>query len=86
MQAKKLKTLTGVVISNSGNKSIKVAIDFKIRHPKYGKYVKRRTKLAVHDERNQAGTGDMVEIAECRPYSKTKSWRLISVVQKAAEK
>ena len=78
--------MTGVVISNSGNKSVKVAIDFKIRHPKYGKYVKRRTKLAVHDERNQAGTGDMVEIAECRPYSKTKSWRLISVVQKAAEK
>jgi small subunit ribosomal protein S17 len=86
MQAKKLKTVTGVVISNSGNKSVKVAIDFKIRHPKYGKYVKRRTKLTVHDERNQAGTGDVVEIAECRPYSKTKSWRLISVVQKAPEK
>ncbi|HUT30295.1 MAG TPA: 30S ribosomal protein S17 [Sedimentisphaerales bacterium] len=86
MQDRKLKTLTGVVISNSGDKSIKVAIDFKISHPKYGKYVKRRTKLAVHDERNQAGTGDLVEIAQCRPYSKTKSWRLIAVVQKAPEK
>ena len=86
MQDRKLKTLTGVVISNSGDKSIKVAIDFKISHPKYGKYVKRRTKLAVHDERNQAGTGDVVELAECRPYSKTKSWRLVRVVEKAAPK
>ncbi|MHC4184504.1 MAG: 30S ribosomal protein S17 [Planctomycetota bacterium] len=85
MQDRKLKTLTGVVISNSGNKSIKVAIDFKIKHPKYGKYVRRRTKLGVHDERNEARTGDMVEVAECRPYSKTKSWRLVQVVQKAIQ-
>jgi small subunit ribosomal protein S17 len=86
MQDRKLKTLTGVVIGNSGDKSIKVAIDFKISHPKYGKYVKRRTKLAVHDESNQAGAGDVVELAECRPYSKTKSWRLLRVVEKAAQK
>ena len=83
MQDRKLKTLTGVVVSNSGDKSITVAIDFKIKHPKYGKYVKRRTKLAVHDEQNQAGVGDLVEIAECRPYSKTKSWRLVRVAEKA---
>jgi small subunit ribosomal protein S17 len=85
MQDRKLKTLTGLVISNSGDKSIKVAIDFKIKHPKYGKYVRRRTKLGVHDERNEARTGDVVEVAECRPYSKTKSWRLVQVVQKAIQ-
>ena len=77
-----IKTQTGVVISSSGNKSVKVAIDFKVRHPKYGKYVKRRTKLGVHDEHNQASVGDIIEIAQCRPYSKTKSWRLVRVVGK----
>jgi len=80
-----LKTITGRVISNSGNKSVKIAIDFKVRHPKYGKYVRRRTKLGVHDERNQANLGDLVEIAQCRPYSKTKSWRLLRVVEKAVQ-
>jgi len=82
MQDRKLKTVTGVVISNSGDKSIKIAIDFKVRHPKYGKYIKRRTKLGVHDEQNQAGVGDVVEVAQCRPYSKTKSWRLVRIVEK----
>lgn len=85
MQDEKKKTETGVVISNSGNKSIKVAIDFKIKHPKYGKYMKRRTKLSVHDEHNQAGLGDLVEVTQCRPYSKTKSWRLLKVVEKAGK-
>jgi len=83
MQDRKLKTMTGVVISHSGDKSIKVAIDFKVKHPKYGKYIKRRTKLGVHDEHNKAGLGDVVEVAGCRPYSKTKSWRLVRVVEKA---
>ena len=81
----KLKTVTAVVISKSGNKSIKAAIDFKVRHPKYGKYVKRRTTLGVHDEHNKAHVGDVVEIAECRPYSKNKSWRLVGVLEKAAQ-
>jgi len=85
MQEQKTRTLTGVVISRSGDKSIKVAIDFKVKHPKYGKYMKRRTKLGVHDESNQAGTGDLVTIAECRPHSKTKSWRLVKIVQRAVE-
>ena len=85
MQERKLKTLTGVVVSNSGDKSVKVTIDFKVKHPKYGKYIKRRTKIGVHDERNQGGVGDLVEIAECRPRSKTKSWRLVRVVQRAVE-
>jgi small subunit ribosomal protein S17 len=52
---------------------------------KYGKYIKRRTKLAVHDEHNQGRVGDVVEIAECRPYSKTKRWRLLRVLEKAVE-
>jgi small subunit ribosomal protein S17 len=83
MQDSKLKTLTGVVVSNSGNKSVKVALDYKVRHPKYGKYIKRRTKIGVHDEHNLSGVGDVIEIAECRPRSKTKSWRLVKVVKKA---
>ncbi len=82
MDGRKLKTLSGVVISNSGDKSIKIAIDLKVKHPRYGKYVKRRTKLGVHDEHNQAGLGDVVEVAKCRPYSKTKSWRLVRVLEK----
>ena len=83
MQDRKLKTLTGVVVSNSGDKSVKVAIDYKVKHPIYGKYVKRRTKIGVHDEQNQSGVGDLVEIAQCRPHSKSKSWRLLKIVQKA---
>jgi len=85
MQERKLKTLTGVVISNSGDKSVKVVIDFKVKHPKYGKYIKRRTKIGVHDEHNQSGVGDVVEVAECSPRSKTKSWRLVKIVQRAVE-
>ncbi len=85
MQDQKLKTLTAMVMGKSGDKSIKVAIDFKVRHPKYGKYIKRRTKLAVHDEHNQSGIGDLVEIAQSRPLSKTKSWRLVRVVEKASQ-
>ncbi len=85
MQDKKTKTLTAVVRSISGDKSIKVTMDYKVKHPKYGKYVKRRTTLGVHDEGNKAGVGDLVEIAECRPLSKTKNWRLVSIVQKAAQ-
>jgi small subunit ribosomal protein S17 len=85
MQDKKIKTLTGVVISNSGSKSVRVAIDYKVRHPKYGKYVKRRTKLAVHDEHNRSNVGDLIEISECRPMSKTKNWRLVRVLQKAIQ-
>lgn len=85
MQDQKLKTLTGVVVSNSGNKSVKIVLDYKVRHPKYGKFIKRRTKIGVHDEHNQSGVGDVIEIAECRPRSKTKSWRLVKVVKKAGQ-
>jgi len=86
VQERKIKTLTGLVVSRSGDKSVKVAIDYKIKHPRYGKYVKRRMKLGVHDERNQCGVGDKVEITQCRPTSKSKSHRLIKVLTKAGEK
>ena len=85
MQDQKIKTLTAVVMGKSGNKSIKVKIDYKVRHPKYGKYIKRRTKLAVHDENNQSSVGDIVEITASRPYSKSKRWRLVRVVEKAVQ-
>ena len=85
MQDQKLKTLTGVVVSSSGSKSVKIVLDYKVRHPKYGKYIKRRTKIGVHDEHNQSGVGDVIEVAECRPRSKTKSWRLVKVVKKAGQ-
>ncbi len=80
---KEAKTLTGTVSSKSGSKSIRVTIAYKVKHPKYGKYVRKRMKLAVHDEQNSCGVGDLVEITECRPLSKTKSWRVVRVVQKA---
>lgn len=81
MPEQKIKPITAVVISKSGNKSVKVAIDYKVKHPKYGKYMKRRTTLAVHDEHNKSSVGDIVEIVESRPYSKTKSWRLMKVLE-----
>jgi small subunit ribosomal protein S17 len=83
MLEKKTRTLSGVVVSISGKQSIRVTIDYKVKHPKYGKYVKRRMKVAVHDQSSQSRVGDVVEIAECRPYSKTKSWRVVKVLQKA---
>ncbi len=86
MQEYKLKTLTALVISLSGDKSVKVSIDYKVKHPKYGKYIRKRTKFGVHDERNECGVGDLVEIAQCRPISKSKSHRLIKVIKKAEEK
>ena len=85
MQDQILRTLTGLVKNRSGDKSVKVAIDYKIKHPKYGKYVRRRTTLAVHDDHNQSGVGDIIEIAQCRPHSKTKRWRLVKVVTKASQ-
>jgi len=85
MQDSKVKTLMAAVVSKSGSKSVTVAIDYKVKHPKYGKYMKRRTKLAVHDEQNQSNVGDIVEIAQCRPLSKRKSWRLLKVLEKVEQ-
>ena len=74
----------GIVESDARDKTRKVVIQFSVRHPKYGKDVRRRSVLQVHDEGNESRTGDRVEIAECRPVSKTKSWVLTRVLEKAA--
>jgi small subunit ribosomal protein S17 len=71
-----------VVETHGRDKTVKVRIDRLVRHPKYGKYLKRRGYLQVHDEKNEAKTGDGVEIMECRPISKTKSWRLVNVIKR----
>ncbi|MGA2915902.1 MAG: 30S ribosomal protein S17 [Sedimentisphaerales bacterium] len=84
-QRKQKKTIRGEVVSRSGDKSIRIVLNYKVKHPVYGKYVNRRTKLGVHDEKNEAKVGDVIEVVECRPMSKTKSWRLLKVVQKAIE-
>lgn len=81
-----LRTIRGVVASDKGNKTIKVVVEYQTRHPKYGKYLKRRTVLHAHDETNNAKEGDTVEIAECRPLSRTKHHRLLRVVERAPEK
>ena len=81
-----LRTIQGVVASDKGNKTIKVVVNYQTKHAKYGKYLKRRTVLHAHDEKNEAREGDLVEIAECRPLSKTKHHRLLRIVQKAPEK
>jgi small subunit ribosomal protein S17 len=80
------KTLQGIVASNKMDKSLRVEIQRRYRHPMYGKIVRGRTICYAHDEENQAHEGDVVEIVECRPRSKTKRWELVRVVQSAQEK
>ncbi|MCE2882753.1 MAG: 30S ribosomal protein S17 [Planctomycetaceae bacterium] len=75
----------GVVESDKRSKTRKVVIAYSGKHPKYGKYVKKRSVLQVHDENNESRLGDRVEVAECRPISKTKSWVLVRVVERAPE-
>ena len=75
----------GVVESDARDKSRKVVIHYKAKHPKYGKYVSKRTVLHVHDENNESSMGDTVEIVQCRPISKTKSWKLNRIVEKRAD-
>jgi small subunit ribosomal protein S17 len=77
-------TRLGVVESDKCEKTRKVVVNFLAKHPKYGKYLRRRTVLQVHDEHNESHLGDEVEIAECRPMSKSKRWRIVRVVKKAA--
>ncbi|MHC4981798.1 MAG: 30S ribosomal protein S17 [Planctomycetota bacterium] len=75
---------TGTVASIAGDKTIGVVIENLVRHPRYGKYVRRRTRLAVHDPKGDASVGDVVEVVPCRPISKTKSWRLARVIRRAS--
>ena len=78
------RTLTGRVVSDKMQKTITVEIERLIKHPTYGKYVRRTTKLLAHDENGESHIGDLVTIAPCRPLSRRKSWRLVEVVEKAA--
>ncbi|QCI19029.1 30S ribosomal protein S17 [Buchnera aphidicola] len=78
----KIRTLQGRVISNKMNKSAVVAIERFVKHKIYKKFVKKTTKLHIHDEENQCSTGDLIEIRESRPISKTKSWILVRIVEK----
>ena len=84
MSEKNTRTLQGKVISNKMDKSIVVAIERNVKHPIYGKFITRTTKLHVHDEANVCKEGDIVTIRECRPLSKTKSWTLVAVVESAS--
>lgn len=77
------KTKTGVVSSDKMEKTITVAVERKVKHPIYGKFVKKTTKFHAHDEKNEAKPGDVVVIMETRPMSKTKRWRLVEIVEKA---
>jgi small subunit ribosomal protein S17 len=79
------RTLTGRVISNKMQKTITVAVERLERHAKYGKYVRRTTKLLAHDEQGESREGDLVAIVECRRLSRRKSWRLVRVLERAAE-
>ncbi len=73
----------GTVVSDKGDKTITVRYEFIVKHPKYGKYYRRSGKLRTHDEKNEARIGDKVEVASCRPYSKTKNWRLTRILHQA---
>jgi len=79
------RTVSGKVVSDKMDKTITVLVERRVKHPIYGKYVKRSTKVHAHDESNQCRQGDVVTISETRPMSKTKSWALVEVVEKAAE-
>ncbi|MBU3002165.1 MAG: 30S ribosomal protein S17 [Paraglaciecola sp.] len=83
MTEQTFRTVQGRVVSNKMDKSITVAVERKVKHPIYGKFIKRTTKLHAHDETNQCNQGDVVTIRECRPLSKSKNWMLVDVVTKA---
>ncbi|MCL2545917.1 MAG: 30S ribosomal protein S17 [Oscillospiraceae bacterium] len=76
------KTMTGLVVSNKMDKTIVVAIEDRMKHPLYGKYIKRTYKLKAHDEQNQCDIGDKVLVMETRPLSRDKRWRLVQIVEK----
>ncbi|MEY3433192.1 MAG: ribosomal protein [Bacteroidota bacterium] len=83
VERKLRKTKTGTVSSDKMDKTITVAVERKVKHPIYGKFVKKTTKFHAHDEKNEAKPGDVVRIMETRPLSKTKRWRLVEIIEKA---
>lgn len=82
---KKARTLSGRVVSDKMDKTVTVLVERRVAHPVYGKIVTRSTKIKAHDEENSCHVGDLVTIAETRPLSKTKSWALVNIVERAAE-
>ena len=80
------RTATGRVVSNKMDKTVSVAIERLIKHPVYGKYIRRTTKVLAHDASNECKAGDRVSISECRPISKNKSWSVVNIVDRAADK
>ena len=83
VERKVRKSRTGLVTSDKMDKTIVVAVERKVKHPIYGKFLKKTTKFHAHDEQNQCGIGDTVRIMETRPLSKTKCWRLVEIIEKA---
>jgi small subunit ribosomal protein S17 len=83
-ESKLVRTLTGQVVSDKMDKSAVVLVERRVRHPLYGKYIRRSSKLHVHDANNECRQGDTVTIQQCRPVSKTKSWTLLEVVDRPA--
>ena len=82
---KRARVVTGKVISNKMDKTITVLLERRVKHPVYGKYITRSSKIHAHDENNECGIGDTVTIAETRPISRTKTWKLLEVVESAAQ-
>ena len=78
------RLLTGKVVSNKMDKTVAVSVERLVKHPMYGKYIRRTTKLLAHDENNEAREGDTVSITPCRPLSRHKSWRLLAIVERAS--
>ena len=77
------RTLTGRVVSNAMDRTITVLIERRVKHPLYGKFMSRSTKVHAHDDGNECNKGDLVRVEQCRPLSKTKSWRLVEVLERA---
>ena len=86
-EAKKAqRTITGRVVSDKMDKTVSVAVERLIKHPVYGKYIRRTTKVLAHDASNECKEGDRVAISECRPVSKSKSWAVVDVIERAADR
>ena len=85
-EKKAQRTIVGRVVSDKMDKSVSVAIDRTIKHPVYGKYIRRTSKVMAHDAANECKEGDRVAIAECKPISKNKSWAVVSVIERAADR
>jgi small subunit ribosomal protein S17 len=82
---KKQRTVQGRVVSNKMDKTVTVLVERQVKHELYGKYIRRSTKLHAHDADNSCNEGDIVRVAECAPLSKTKNWRVVEIVERAAE-